>query len=208
MYMENWRKEELFDIGTWVSTEDGIGQVLYNRSIYFEEFDQATSNYKFKKGTFHRTIYICKILSDFKGIVKKRFKIELYTSISKLKSPEKKLIKNIKSNSQEEYKKYLLYEPKEDLTRQVFLEYNIKKDELGLVNTEIDRINKLLQRTFSFKEFKKEGDNSNLPFKISEFIKNNEKIDRSKCVTIRLDSDLYKVKGKEALFSHIRVIKL
>lgn len=206
--MENWRTEELFDIGEWVATEDGFGQILFNRNLYFEEFAKANGNHKFKHGTFHQTVYLCKILCDFDGSIKKRIKLELYTSVSKLKVNEKTLVNKIKRENPVGYKKYLLSEPKENVTRQVFLEYNIDDDELEVVNQEISKILSNLPRTFTFKEFKKEGNNSNLPFNISEFIKHNEKTDRSKCVTIRFDSQLYRTKGKESLFDNIRVIKL
>ena len=206
--MENWRTEELFDIGEWVATKDGFGQIVFNRNLYFEEFEKASGNHKFKQGTFYQTVYVCKILSDFDGSVKKRIKLELYTSVSKLNTKEKKLINKIKKENPVDYKKYLLSEPKENVTRQVFLEYNINDNELELVKQEISKIWSNLPRTFTFKEFKKEGNKSNLPFKISEFIKHNEKTDRSKCVTIRFDSQLYRTKGKESLFDNIRVIKL
>lgn len=200
------RTEKLYDIGNWIGTEDGLGQVLYNRNLYYEEFDLATGNYK--KGEFKRTVYICKILCDFEGKIKSRFKVDLYTSIDLLDKIENEYISKLKLNFPDQYNKYLLFEPKENLTRQVFLEYNINKDELAKVRHEINHIYNRLPRTFTFKEFKKSANASELPFKISNFIKYNEKKDRSNCITIRLDSDLYKTKGKEALFRDIAVIKL
>ena len=204
--MNNWRTEELYDIGEWIATEDGYGQILYNRNLYYEEFDKA--NNECKPGEFNRSVYICKILSDFEGNPKTRIKLDLYTSINKLKRKEKMLINQIKSNNPSDYKKYLLNEPKENVTRQVFLEYHIKESELQIVKEEINNICSCLSRTFTFKEFKKEGKKSKLPFQISDFIKNEEKKDRSKCITLRFDSQLYRTKGKETLFDSIRVIKL
>jgi len=206
--MDNWNKEELFDIGAWVATEDGLGQVLSNRNLHFEEFDRAHRDPLYKKGAFKRSIYICKILADFEGKIKKRFKIEMYTSINKLKQNEKKLINKIKSDFKDEYKKYLLYEPKEALTRQVFLEYNISVNQLDLVKKEVNKIYGRLPNNFTFNELKKEAHSSELPIKLSDFLKHDEKKDRKKCITIRLDSANYKTIGREALFNDVGVIVL
>ena len=205
--MENWRTEELLDIGEWVATEDGYGQILFNRNLYYEEFDKATGNH-IKVGTLRRTIHLCKILSDFDGIVKKRIKLDIYTSVNKLRTREKELVDKIREEHPKEYNRYLLSEPRENVTRQIFLDYRFHTNEVELMKKEILRIRRSLRRTFSFKEFEKEGDNSNLPFRISEFLKYGEIRDRSKCITLRFDSQLYRTMSKEALFDNVVVIKL
>lgn len=101
---------KIFEIGEWVRTEDGIGQVLYNREVYFQEFHQYTR--QGKKGEFIKMLYICKILCGFDGKIKNRFKINTYISISSIYEKEKKYIEQIRLKQHEKYVKYILYEPK------------------------------------------------------------------------------------------------
>lgn len=199
------REEKLFDIGQWVATEDGFGQVIYNRNLFYEEFSLAVQDVKI--GSFNRTVYICKILSDFDGRVKKRLKLDLYTSINSLNKKEVKIINRIKSDFPEKYNQYVLFEPTSNLTRQIFLEYKVEDKEIAKIHADIEGISKDLPRSFTFKELKKASKASALPFAISDFIKHNETKNREECITIRLDSERYKMKRKEAIFRGIVLIR-
>lgn len=198
--------DKIFEIGTWVATEDGYGQVLFNRKLYIEEFTLAFN--KGKIGDFERTIYLCKILCGFNGKIKSRFSIKVYTSIQELNEKEENLVQKIKVDNPEGYKNYITEEGKELLTGQVFLTYKIDDNQVEEVLEKISTINRKLKPFFTFKEFAKEFKKNDMPFSYKDFYKYGYSYNRSEVISLRFDSLLYATKKKESIFNNVVAIKI
>lgn len=198
--------DKIFEIGSWVATEDGYGQVLYNRKCYYEEFTIDSSDKK--KGDFERVIYICKILCGFEGKIKSRFLINMYTSVQELSKKEEKLVQKIKAENPEGYRNYITEEGKEVLMRQVFLTYKVDDNLVDEVLEKINTINRKLRPSFTFKEFAKEFKKNDMPFSYQDFYKKGQSYNRSEVVSLRFDSFLYATKKKESVFNNVVAIKI
>lgn len=61
----------MFEIGQWVSCEEGIGQVLYVRNQYAEEFYSEAVDKNLKKGEVLKQFLVIKIFLNHKGKPKK-----------------------------------------------------------------------------------------------------------------------------------------
>ncbi len=198
--------DKIFEIGSWVSTEDGYGQVLFNRQLYIEEFTLATKSGK--KGELERVMYICKVLCGFEGKIKSRFLVKNYTSVQELSKKEEKLVQKIKAENPEGYKNYITEEGKEVLMRQVFLTYKVDDNQVDEVLEKINTINRQLKPSFTFKEFAKEFKKNDMPFSYQDFHKKGQSYNRSEVVSLRFDSFLYATKKKESVFNNVVAIKI
>lgn len=198
--------DKIFEIGSWVSTEDGYGQVLFNRKLYIEEFTLAFN--KGKIGDFERALYLCKVFCGFDGKIKSRFPINVYTSIQELNKKEEKLVQRIKAENPERYNNYIMEEGKELLTGQVFLTYKIDDNQVEEVLEKISIINRKLKPFFTFKEFAKEFKKNDMPFSYQDFYKKGQSYNRSEVVSLRFDSFLYATKKKESIFNNVVAIKI
>jgi hypothetical protein len=69
-----------FELGQWVSTEDGYGQIMYIRAFFVEDYENNRK--EMKNGDFKRYLFICKILCNFSGKLKTSNRIKVYSSIS------------------------------------------------------------------------------------------------------------------------------
>jgi hypothetical protein len=199
--MGKTEKELAFELGQWVSTEDGYGQIMYIRPLYVENYE--TYRQERKNGEFIRYIFICKILCDFKGKIKNQKRISTYTSISKIDKEGAAFVKEIKTNQPDEYRKYILFDDKVDLCGQLFLSYKLSnKQDLNMddLKQKMSAINKNLYPAFTFNEFVKECNEQAFPVKVDDFRPYGSSVKKEEQVTIRLDSYLYKTKGKEAVF--------
>jgi hypothetical protein len=196
--------KELFDIGEWVSTEDGLGQVIYNRPIHVEKFNKQKG--KDKVGTHLRNLYICKVLCDFEGKPKRSFKTNIYSSIDRLNPNDLELIEQVKKISPDLYEKYLLSENKTLLQHQCFVSFGLFNIEKDLLQAKFVNIKDKLANEFTFKEFEKVFNNENMSFDILEYIQYGyTKPQGSTELKIRFDADLYKVRDKEFVFKNFRV---
>ncbi len=198
--------KEIFEIGTWVGTEDGYGQILYNRPLYVEEFTLATK--LGKKGELDRVMYICKVFCSFEGKVKSKFLVRNYTSVQELSKKEKGLVEKTKSDNPERYKEYITEEGKEILLRQVFLTYKVEDDQVDEILEKIRNISKALKPFFTFKEFVKEFKKNEMPFSYQDFYKKGQSYIRSEVVSLRFDSILYATKNKESIFCSVVAVKI
>ena len=195
-----------FELGQWVTTEDGYGQVMYIRPFYIEDYE--TNRKERKNGEFIRYIFICKILCNFNGKIKINNRINIYTSISKLDKEGVGFVKDIKKNQPDEYAKYIVHDDKVDVCRQMFLDYqvvnkanlNIEEVQQKLIDIEIN-----LYPAFTFKEFMAECLKQNFPIDLKMLVPYGYSAKKEERITLRFDSYLYKVKGKEAIFHGVRL---
>ncbi|MBC7884148.1 MAG: hypothetical protein H7X99_01635 [Saprospiraceae bacterium] len=192
-----------FEIGQWVSTEDGYGQILYIRPFYVEEYE--INRLGRKNGEFMRYIFICKILCNFQGKIKKSKRIIAFTSISKIDNEGIRIVNAIKKDDNQEYIKYIFYDDKIGIRRELFLgfrleELNFNRD---ILLNNILEINRRLFPSFTYKEFATMFCEYEMPFKLSNLIEYGSGNKGS--VGLRFDSNLYKVKDKEAVFDDVRI---
>ncbi len=197
---------KIYDIGCWVSTEDGYGQILYNRPLYIEEFTLASKDSII--GEFDKIIYICKVFCGFEGKIKSRFLIKSYTSVQDMSKKDEKIVQKIKAENPEEYKNYITEEGKEFLLRQVFLTFKVDNNQVNEVIEKISNVNRQLKPSFTFKEFAKEFAKNDMPFSYQEFYKKGQVYNMSEVVTLRFDSILYATKKKESIFNNVVAIKI
>lgn len=193
-----------FELGQWVSTEDGYGQIMYIRPFFVEDYENYRQGRK--NGEFIRYIYVCKILCGFEGKIRKSKRINIYTSISPIDKEGLVHLKNIKENQKEEYEKYIIFDDKTSICDQLFVTYklDILDFDKGLVEKQIKEINSRLYPAFTYKEFSKIFKEYDFPFKLECIVEYGEGDKNS--LQLRFDSFLYKVKDKEVVFNNVRMI--
>ncbi len=195
-------KNKIFELGQWVGTEDGYGQILDIRPLYVENYE--TDRRERKNGEFIRNIFICKILCDFNGKVKT--KIRVYTSINNLSKEGAALVKAIKQKQPSDYLNYIIFDDKIDVCRQIFLDYKLPTKSDVIVEElkqKISHIEKGLLPAFTFKEFLEKCRENQFLVDVEKFIPYGYTIKEEEKITIRLDSYRYKVKGKESVFHRV-----
>ena len=197
---------KIFDIGSWVSTEDGLGQIIFNRELYFEEF--SLTSLDVKKGELDRIIYIYKILCDFNGKIKSNNQIKSSTIVNEVNKKEEKLIQHIIKTDPVAYSKYIVHEGNKLPVRQIFLNFKIKQSDVEKVTQKIDLINTNLKSSFTFQEFVKEFKNQDMPFSYKDYYRQDQVYDRSEVISIRFDSFLYRTNGKKSIFTNVSAIKI
>jgi hypothetical protein len=194
--------DKIFHIGQWVATEDGYGQIIYIRKIFSESFSKDNSD----NGTFLRMIYLCKIFCNFKGKIKKSHQLRSYTRVDSLTPKKITFVDEIKEANNDKYLNYIYYDDKVNLKKQIFLTYEIDKSNVKSIEEKINSINSEIKPSFTFKEFIKESKNQNLPINLKNFKKYGETFNRSNVIDLRFDSELYKVKGNNSIFTNVILI--
>jgi hypothetical protein len=193
-----------FELGQWVTTEDGYGQVMYIRPLYVEDYENNRKGRR--NGEFIRNIFICKILCDFNGKIRR--KINVYTSMSKLDKEGARLVKEIKKNQPDEYARYIVHDDKVDICGQLFRDYKVvNKSSLNIeeVQQKLAEIEMNLYPAFTFKEFVAECAKQNFPIDLKQLVPYGYSVKEEERIMLRFDSYLYKVKGKEAIFHGVRL---
>ena len=115
-------------------------------------------------------------------------------------------IRSIKESLPDTYNKYLLSENKKILQHQSFVSYGLFDIDVDLLKTKFLNIQNKLPYEFTFKEFEKIFNNENMSFNILDYIKHEHvQPKESTKLTIRFDSDQYKVRNKEFIFKNFRV---
>ncbi len=197
-------KELEFELGQWVITDDGYAQIMYIRPFFVEDYENNRQSRK--NGEFIRYVYVCKVLCGFDGKIRKAKRINIYTSINPIDEKGLYHFNYIKENLKEEYVKYLIYEDKISICKQLFLYFRL--DELDfneeITKTQIKEINNILYPTFTYRDFAKEFKKYNFPFKLENLLEYGE--GNKNCILLRFDSYLYKVKDKEVIFDYVRVM--
>ena len=191
------------ELGEWVETAEGYGQIMYIRPYFVEEYENNRLGRK--NGEFISFIFVCKILCGFDGKIKKLKRIIIETSLSPIDKKGVKIVENIKLSQKEEYLKYLLFDDKNNICRQMFRDY--KLDTIDFDFNEVqDKFYKFvseLNASFTYKEFAKLFKGYDFPFKLENLI--NYGASNKDSIMLRFDSNLYKTKDKEAIFEHVTI---
>lgn len=195
------------NIGDWVLTEDGIGQVLYIRDFYVEEFVEIMPfEDELKKGGLYKTFVGVKLFCNFNGKVKKIFKVDFYHSYSceKLSKTDSKLLKKSLEENKALYEKYKRYTPKRDVFSYVELSYLIEENKEKVI-FEIRNLIKDLSLPFTFKELKKEFEKSTIKLNLNNYLKHGVNASAQSKITFVLYNSSYKVYKKERLFDYLKI---
>ncbi|PDS23083.1 hypothetical protein [Flavobacterium branchiophilum] len=194
-----------FEIGQWVMTGNGYGQILYIRPYFVEDYENYRKGRK--NGEFVRFIYICKILCGLDGKLKKTKRIIIDTSISTIDKKGMKFLEEIKHNQKDEYLKYIVYDEKNNLVRQLFLNYNLDTldFDIDLIENQFYELVNNLESSFTYKEFAKQFKEFDFPFKLENLIGYGCSHGEKGSIMLRFDSQLYKTKEKEAIFDDVRI---
>ncbi len=196
--------ELILELGQWVACSEGYGQILYIRTYYVEDYEKDRKGRK--NGEFIKYMYIIKILCGFDGKIKKSNRIKNETSCSSIDKKGLKFVDKIKNEQKEEYSKYILYDEKVSLTKQILLDYKLdtlEYDEDEVTN-QLTEIYFNLYPSFTYKEFAKEFKKYDFPFKLDN-LNVYSAFGDFQFVTLRFDSVLYKTKDKEAIFNDVKI---
>jgi hypothetical protein len=196
-------KELNYEIGQWIACSEGYGQIIFIRAYFVEDYEIDRKGRK--NGEFIRYIYVIKILCGFDGKIKKSNRIKIDTSCSPIDKKGLKYLEKIKIDQKDEYNKYILYDEKNSLTDQLFLNYKLDVLEFDkdIVYNQIDEILYNLHPSFTYKDFANEFKKYEFPFKLENLVSGGTNL-----IELRFDSRLYKTKDKEAVFDHLRIIKI
>ncbi len=198
-------KDIKFELGQWVGTENGYGQIMYIRPYFVEDYENDRKGRK--NGEFIQFIYVCKILCGFDGKIKKSKRINIYTSISQIDKDGLVHLKDIRENQKKEYEKYILYDDKISIYDELFVKYklDIVDYDKEFVEKQIKQINIRLYPAFTYKEFIKVFKEYDFPFQSENIVQYGHNI--SNYIELRFDSNLYKIKDKEVVFDNVKVIR-
>lgn len=195
-----------FELGQWVEASGGYGQIIYIRPFFVEDYEINRKGRK--NGEFIRFIYICKILCDFDGKIKKTNRFSVNTSIHPISKEGKLFVKSIKFEQIEEYQKYILYDQKNSIKGELFLNYRLDTIDFDLdfIENQFYDLISNLNFGFTYKEFANLFKKYNFPFKLENLdgYALSDTLDGSK-IMLRFDSQLYKTKDKEAIFDYARI---
>lgn len=153
-----------FELGQWVITEDGYGQIIYIRPFFVEDYENHRQGRK--NGEFIRYLFVCKMLCRFDGKIIKTKRINIYTSINPIDNKGSSHLNYIKDYLKDEYVKYLLYDDKISICKQLFLEYrlNVINFNNEIICSQIKEIDRKLYPAFTYKEFVKYFKEYDFPF--------------------------------------------
>lgn len=199
----------IFEMGQWVLTEDGIGQVLNKVDWYVEEFVELRPYDDFNLGDLYKTFVKVKLYCDFKGKPKKKFKTEYYHGYAcenLSKSDIKKLEKSIKKNSSR-YEQFLKYEYSENLYSLVELTYDIEIDLFDGLSKVLNDFLREHQSGFTFHELKIKIEAADLGIDMLSFIREGYVSSRGKGITIVLFNSEYQSKNKQRVFQFAKLVK-
>lgn len=198
------------ELGQWIGCAEGYGQIMYIRAYYVEDYENHRQGRK--NGEFISYMYIIKILCGFDGKIKKSNRIKNETSCSPIDKSGKEFVEKIKKEQKEEYNKYILYDEKVSLTRELNLEYELDTLEFdkNKVMNQFNKIYNNLLPTFTYKEFVKEFKKYEFPFKLENLLDyrwiygGSERIILA-VITLSFESVLYKTKDKQAVFNDVSI---
>lgn len=192
------------NVGDWVTCEDGIALVIHVYPRYIEEF--SIHIHKKELGSSDGIIFIGIVFCDFKGKVKSKKFIRVYTSVTKIDKKFKKILDKSILENQLRYKKF--EEFFNDSERHIFLEYQVDALQVDSIKDNFSQLESELPLEFRWIDFKNLFTLEKLGFDINGFLrygcvfpKDVAKIN----ITVRLDSYGYKFLEKDTLFHKVNL---
>jgi hypothetical protein len=198
----------MFEIGQWVSCEDGVGQILYVRNQHTDEFHGDSIGKDLKRGEVIKQFLIVKILINHKGALKKGKRIVFNQSkfCKSLTDEQRMSIEEIKESRSKEYYKYITYDEKEDLDYIVTLEYRVNEENKHEIILELNKTCWKLWPCFTFDEFKEEFSKSELDFDFSTQIQGYSVPGEHTKIRLMLYSRLLKIVDNRMVFYYAQAV--
>lgn len=158
------KEHENYEIGQWIGFTEGLGQVLFIREDYVEKFSPEYFDGK-KVGEDLGDILVYKQLCDFTGKLRKKDLINWAPAryCEPISDQYRKMVEAIKSNSPEEYRKYLVYDSRLVSTVTTEISFRVSPDAVATYKKLIDEINATLKKPFTLKEFLATASEMKLP---------------------------------------------
>lgn len=197
---------QTLELGQWVVSEDGLGQVLSLHKHHRESFEEAFHGEKV--GQITHVFAICKILCDFSGKIRKNKLLKVYQTkhIKPVSQDQKQLISHIQIHQVEAYQRYLFYDEKPGPTNSISLLFKVGGQHFKDIDRKIKEIRQHLPHFFRFKAFKKAFRQTSMPFELENYLRYGTEYSRDDTIQLVFHNHGYKTIGKEKIFDAISVI--
>ena len=198
-----------FELGEWVKTEDGYGQILYIRNFYVEPFVELASYQEKDINGIYKTMYGVKMFCNFEGKIKKKNLLNFYININKLDgAKDNKTYKLAIKNNTEEYRVYKSSDEKDKSESCLEIAYIVESKDRDKIKTLVETICDDLNYSFTFKEFSKEFNKYKTGIKLENFIKYGYgySIKQENKISFIFFSTNYKTVGKERVFDFVKAL--
>lgn len=195
-----------YQIGDWISCEDGIGQIIYVRDLFYENYIERDEKSKLKIGDIYKTFFIIKLLCDFEGKLKKKNLFVFHQAIycNSLSKKYIELVEKIKFEKKDDYRRYIIYDEKIELNYSVSLDYRIDPEEKNKIINIISNLTWELWPAFTFDDFCKKIKEKNIYFEPKGYIKGWHDSNYSEIIRLHFYSRLMKVANKKMIFFLIK----
>ena len=191
-----------YEIGQWIGFTEGLGQVLFVREDYVEKYSSEYFEGK-KVGEDLGDILVYKQLCDFTGKLRKKDLVNWAPAryCEPISDQYRKVVEAIKSNSPEEYRKYLVYDSRLVTTVTTEISFGVPPDTIASVEKVIDEINTTIKKPFTLKEFLATASEMELPL---DFSKARKYVSGSgQNFTVNLSCPFYKTINKQRIYSKV-----
>ena len=197
---------ETFELGEWVQCEAGIGQILFIRKFYVEEFVEPASYEGFKRGDLYKTFYGIKVFCDFDGKLRKRKPFDFYLSINHLDKKYTTVLNKTKKENWDDYQSYLTHCDRDDPISRIENHYKIDPARRAALVQIVEEARLQVKPNFKYKEFKKIFEKMQNEVQLKDFVRYGSRIDREERLVVIFFSTMYKVSGKERIFDYVKAI--
>jgi len=191
-----------YEIGQWIGFTEGLGQVLFIREDYVEKYSSEYFEGK-KVGEDLGDILVYKQLCDFTGKLRKKNLVDWAPAryCEPISDQYRKVVEAIKSNSPEEYRKYLVYDSRLVTTVTTEISFGVPPDTIASAGKIIDEINATIKKPFTLKEFLATASVMELPLDFSRAKKYVPGSGQN--FTVNLSCPLYKTINKQRIYSKV-----
>ena len=199
------KEQENYEIGQWIGSTEGLGQVLFIREDYVEKYSSEYFEGK-KVGEDLGDILVYKQLCDFTGKLRKKDLINWAPAryCEPISDQYRKMVEAIKSNSPEEYRRYLVYDSRLVTTVTTEISFRVPPDAISSVEKVINEINKTIKKPFTLKEFLATASEMELPLDFSQVKKYVPGSGQN--FTVNLSCPLYKTINKQRISARVKVV--
>lgn len=196
------KEQKNYEIGQWIGFTEGLGQVLFIREDYVEKYSPEYFDGK-KVGEDLGDILVYKQLCDFTGKLRKKDLINWAPAryCEPISDQYRKVVEAIKSNSPEEYRKYLVYDSRLVATVTTEISFRVPPDAISTVERIIDEINTTIKKPFTMKEFLQTAKDVALPLDFSRATKYVPGTGQN--FTLNFSCPLYKTINKQRIYSRV-----
>lgn len=204
-----------FEPGDWIDALDGVGRVEFSVDVHVEEFHAEWEGHKDREpedggkklGDPLLTMVIYKMLCKFNGKLRKRDLLQSCNAslCGPIDAESRAVIEKIQSEQPEAYKKFSDYREKKPFGSVVNLAQPVTPESAASVEQSLKATIEKLATPFTFDALHALARDEGLDLLADR----GKAIDRAApdlVLTVQLFNDLFKVRGKRALFTEIEIL--